>query len=130
MVRLLVPADGGGRAARIREQIDAGPQDNRSPHRLNRVMERRRTIRKPTTLAPTRPVPLPHDTVPLSASLPPEPPRTPAPGRQPKVGDVIGTYELVGLIGRGTTSIVYRGRHRKLEIPVAVKVLHPDELAN
>jgi serine/threonine protein kinase len=43
---------------------------------------------------------------------------------------VIGIYELVGLIGRGTTSIVYRGRHRKLEIPVAVKVLHPDELAN
>jgi serine/threonine protein kinase len=39
------------------------------------------------------------------------------------VGSVLGNYELTGRLSRGSTSIVYRGRHRKLRIPVAVKVL-------
>jgi eukaryotic-like serine/threonine-protein kinase len=46
-----------------------------------------------------------------------------------KVGDVLGKYELVGRLGRGSTSFVFLGRHRKLLFPVAVKVLEPTALA-
>src|SRR5207248_1026278 len=53
----------------------------------------------------------------------------PAP-EPPGIGTVLGKYELVGRLGRGTTSVVYRGRHLKLKMPVAVKVLHADELAH
>src|SRR5262245_7939944 len=48
----------------------------------------------------------------------------------PGVGSVLGKYELVAQLGRGTTSVVFEGRHRKLKIPVAVKLLHRDALAN
>jgi serine/threonine protein kinase len=48
----------------------------------------------------------------------------------PGVGSILGKYELLGRLGRGSTSIVFEGRHRKLQIPVAVKILHWDELAN
>jgi eukaryotic-like serine/threonine-protein kinase len=44
------------------------------------------------------------------------------------VGDVVGKYELVERIGRGSTSVVYLGRHRKLRFPVAVKVLEASTL--
>jgi serine/threonine protein kinase len=47
-----------------------------------------------------------------------------------KVGDVLGKYELVGRLGRGSTSFVFLGRHRKLLFPVAVKVLEPAALEN
>src|SRR4051794_1557263 len=53
----------------------------------------------------------------------PEPPR-------PTIGTVLGKYELVGYLGRGATSVVFLGRHRKLQMPVAVKVLNRDALAN
>src|SRR5438552_13339927 len=48
----------------------------------------------------------------------------------PGIGSVLGKYELVAQLGRGTTSVVFEGRHRKLQIPVAVKLLHRDALAN
>jgi serine/threonine protein kinase len=48
----------------------------------------------------------------------------------PGIGSVLGNYELVAQLGRGTTSVVFEGRHRKLQIPVAVKLLHHDALAN
>ena len=44
----------------------------------------------------------------------------------PSVGSVLGKYELLSQVGRGSTSVVFEGRHRKLQIPVAVKVLHHD----
>ncbi|MCE9532571.1 MAG: serine/threonine protein kinase [Planctomycetes bacterium] len=47
-----------------------------------------------------------------------------------KIGDILGKYEIVGEIGRGSTSFVYRGRHRKLLFPVAVKVIEPSALVN
>ena len=43
---------------------------------------------------------------------------------------MLGNYELLSRLGVGSTSIVYEGRHRKLQIPVAVKVLHRDALVN
>jgi len=46
-----------------------------------------------------------------------------ADGSLPGIGARLGNYELTGLLGAGTTSVVYKGRHRKLQIPVAVKVL-------
>ncbi|HEX4592387.1 MAG TPA: serine/threonine-protein kinase [Gemmataceae bacterium] len=46
------------------------------------------------------------------------------------LGSNFGKYELIAFLGRGSTSVVFEGRHRKLQIPVAVKVLHRDALAN
>src|SRR5438309_8300462 len=45
------------------------------------------------------------------------------------VGSSFGKYELIAFLGRGSTSVVFEGRHRKLQIPVAVKVLHRTALA-
>lgn len=39
------------------------------------------------------------------------------------IGSVLGNYEIVGRLGKGSTSVVFQGQHRKLRIPVAVKVL-------
>ncbi len=47
-----------------------------------------------------------------------------------EVGDKLGKYELISRIGRGSTSIVFHGRHSKLLFPVAVKVLDATALAN
>lgn len=41
-----------------------------------------------------------------------------------KVGDVIGRYEVVGVLGRGATGTVYRARDPLLDREVALKVLH------
>ncbi len=45
-----------------------------------------------------------------------------------QIGDLLGKYELVGEIGEGATSYVYRGRHRTLEFSVAVKILKQSSL--
>src|SRR5689334_3778688 len=34
-------------------------------------------------------------------------------------------YDLLGRAGRGGMGVVYRGRHRRLDMPVAVKVMLP-----
>jgi serine/threonine protein kinase len=61
-------------------------------------------------------------------------PAGPAPAQvevdPPRVGSVLGNYELLSRLGQGTTSVVFEGRHRKLQIPVAVKILNRDALAN
>lgn len=44
----------------------------------------------------------------------------------PALGTVLGRCELVEELGRGATSVVYRARHRSLQIDVAVKVLLRD----
>jgi|RhiMethySRZTD1v2_1073278.scaffolds.fasta_scaffold59622_2 serine/threonine protein kinase len=51
------------------------------------------------------------------------------PPDQPVVGTRLGNYELTRLIGAGATSVVFKGRHRKLKIPVAVKVLRQSALS-
>jgi tRNA A-37 threonylcarbamoyl transferase component Bud32 len=42
----------------------------------------------------------------------------------PRVGSVLGKCLLTELVGQGATGAVFRGLHRTLNIPVAVKVLH------
>lgn len=42
----------------------------------------------------------------------------------PRIGCIIGKCLLTELVGRGATGVVFRGLHRSLNIPVAVKVLH------
>src|SRR5262249_23939118 len=49
-------------------------------------------------------------------------------GALPRVGSTLGNYKLLFRLGQGTTSVVFEGRHRKLQIPVAVKVLHRDAI--
>jgi len=41
-----------------------------------------------------------------------------------ELGNVFGKYELIARIGNGSTSVVYRGQHRKLRFPVAIKILN------
>src|SRR6188474_1941086 len=96
-------------------------------------MERRHRQRNRAQAAATRSLATvsPADTIQTAIVAPPPPPEPRvvrpevSPPGLPTVGDILGPYELVGLLGRGTTSIVYRGRHRKLQIPVAVKSSAP-----
>ena len=43
-------------------------------------------------------------------------------------GDIIGTYQILSVIGRGGFGIVYKGRHQELGIEVAIKEYFPSEL--
>lgn len=43
---------------------------------------------------------------------------------------VLGQYELLELLGQGGMSVVYKGRHRITEQPVALKVLPPELAAH
>jgi serine/threonine-protein kinase len=45
------------------------------------------------------------------------------------LGQRLGAYEVVRLVGKGATSIVFEGRHVALGKPVAIKVLH-ENLSN
>jgi eukaryotic-like serine/threonine-protein kinase len=72
-------------------------------------------------------LPVPNDERGLRAPLAAE---TVAVSSEPvKIGDCVGKYEIVGKIGRGATSVVYLGRHRRLDFQVAVKVLGPQSIA-
>ena len=53
---------------------------------------------------------------------PPGVARPARPDGLPAVGGVLGKYRLTGYLGEGTTSRVYRGRHLRLPLDVAVKV--------
>jgi len=55
-----------------------------------------------------------------------EPERRPAPSD----GRSVGPYELLGEIGRGSVSVVYRARHRETGAVVALKVLKESDTAN
>jgi serine/threonine protein kinase len=91
-------------------------------HRTKRALSSRAAESLATVLPLETPRP------PAVVPAPPESPRLPADATP--VSSVFGKYEIFALIGRGSTSIVYEGRHRKLKIPVAVKVLHRDALTN
>jgi serine/threonine protein kinase len=52
------------------------------------------------------------------------PTRMPAPAVRP--GTLLGKYMVIEQVGRGASSIVFRGLHRSLNLPVAIKVL-PNE---
>ena len=41
-----------------------------------------------------------------------------------RVGTRVGDYEIRGVIGKGETGVVYRGRHVPSDRPVAIKFLH------
>lgn len=45
------------------------------------------------------------------------------------VGSTLGSFELVGLLGKGAMGRVFRGRHVRLGREVAVKVLNPEFVA-
>ena len=47
-----------------------------------------------------------------------------------KVGDVLGNYQLVQLIGEGTMGRVFLARHVKLGRPVALKILRAEHAKN
>ena len=50
----------------------------------------------------------------------------------PQIGQQIGNYRLMQLLGRGHWASVYLGEHRHLHTQTAIKVLHeplaPDEV--
>lgn len=52
---------------------------------------------------------------------------TPAPMLED--GAVVGEFVIVGFLGRGGSGEVYRGAHRRLKTPVAVKILHRGDAA-
>jgi len=52
---------------------------------------------------------------------------TPAPMLED--GAVVGEFAIVGFLGRGGSGEVYRGAHRRLKTPVAVKILHRGDAA-
>lgn len=45
---------------------------------------------------------------------------------KPKVGDKLGAFRLLQVLGEGGAGAVYRAEHDFLKRPVAIKVLHPE----
>ena len=45
---------------------------------------------------------------------------------KPRVGDKLGSFRLLEVLGEGGAGAVYRAEHTFLKRPVAIKVLHPE----
>ncbi len=58
-------------------------------------------------------------------SAQPDPTQAPSPGPIPLIGQSIGKYRIVRLIGQGGMGSVYEAQHETINQRVAVKVLHP-----
>src|SRR6266436_9789715 len=41
-----------------------------------------------------------------------------------RLGQILGNYQLLRLLGRGAFAEVYLAEHRYLEVPAAIKILH------
>jgi serine/threonine-protein kinase len=57
------------------------------------------------------------------------PSHLPSSAAEVDVGSTLGSFELVGLLGKGAMGRVFRGRHVRLGREVAVKVLNPEFVA-
>jgi serine/threonine protein kinase len=78
----------------------------------------------------------------LPDPVPPGPSQTPLPAPRPgprppdptaawpEAGAVLGKYRLLDLVGRGTSSLVYKAEHIKLPLTVAIKVLRLDHVTD
>src|SRR5262249_49122914 len=51
-------------------------------------------------------------------------------GAERRIGNVVGTYHLIKLFGRGGMGWVYLAEHRRLGRKVALKMLRPELSAN
>ena len=89
-----------------RTEIDEGPQAAPQTHRLDRTGH--------VTM------PIPRDTI-VDDRLPP--PET----RLPRTGEVVGPYLITGVLGSGGYGLVYRGVHRLVHRPVAIKMPRTEE---
>ncbi len=52
----------------------------------------------------------------------------PPPGKDPLIGTTVARCKILERIGQGKTAVVYRAEHLALNLPVAVKILHPSIL--
>ena len=56
------------------------------------------------------------------------PSAAPPPGKDPLIGTIVARCKILERIGQGKTAVVYRAEHLALNLPVAVKILHPSIL--
>ena len=56
------------------------------------------------------------------------PASAPPPGKDPLIGTTVARCKILERIGQGKTAVVYRAEHLALNLPVAVKILHPSIL--
>jgi serine/threonine protein kinase len=100
------------------------------------MIERKKTLSvSASSEQPTNPLRAIRDTkvIRISTNTRNSPPSTPVQVPEevrenlPALGDCLGKYRLLSIIGRGATGVVYRGEHLKLPLQVAVKVLCLEE---
>ncbi|MBL8799597.1 MAG: 2Fe-2S iron-sulfur cluster binding domain-containing protein, partial [Planctomycetia bacterium] len=86
--------------------------------------------RKPLATVPPPAAPASRPPAPEPEAAPPPPVASAHPSKKFSLGATLGKCVLLEKIGQGSTGIVYRGLHKTLNIPVAVKVLHFDDSEN
>src|SRR5260370_15446409 len=99
----------------------AVPADTPAPCRASSPAELALMLPDPVPPGP-RQTPLP------APRLGPWPPAPPAAWPEPAAG--LGRYRLLDLVGRGSSSLVYKAEHLKLPLTGAIKVLRLDHVAD